>query len=240
MRRPLTGSLKLDDYRDIKTGVDFCMTAVEYFHARGGRIEIPHTHRWWEYGTCVQMLLEQHLTSNKKLSDVDVLNVGSGWDGLSPTIALQFNSNMTEYEPSAYYRQDRVRINQILLEDGKKQIHSLGYSLEDMPEQDYDAVFCVSVLEHVDPATEKQCWRNLARRVRKGGIFFADVDCVPDPNKKYVFDELRTHNFTIDDMKERVAIMEEEGLVPIGEPDWNWNGAQVHDFTFFRVGMERR
>lgn len=235
MKRPLVGTIHGEDWKDIETGVQIAQRATERLQERGVRIEIPTFMRWWEYGTAIQMVLD------RQTKPVDILDVGSGWGVVGPALSLCSEPfNITEYEPDQMYWADRENCNRVLVSLNRKPINYQHYSLMQMPEQQFDAVFCISVMEHVSPEQETQCWVELARRVRPGGILFMDVDCVPDPTKSYVCDEMRAHNFTIPEMQGRVALLKKQGLQTIGEPDWNYNGNLVHDsFTFFRIGMER-
>jgi SAM-dependent methyltransferase len=234
MKRPLTGTIHPDDYIDIQAGVQAVRGAVEFLWSRGVRIDIPHPHRFWEYGTAMQMVMDQH---QERLPDIEVLDVGSGWGAIGPALNLLFNTSVTECEPGLIERSDRVKCDEVLRSQGKKGIQTLGNNSDNLPPRLYDAVFCISVIEHMPPAQEARAWRNLIDRVKPGGLFFADVDCVPVAGKQYTFDNLRAQNFTIDMMKERVQWLRSYGMVPLGEPDFTYHGDQVHDFTFFRVGM---
>lgn len=245
--RPMVGTIHEDDWAGIDQGVKIAQMATRELHAAGVRIVIPHEMRWWEYGSAIQLVLRwmaREKESVAKIRPMDILDIGSGWGVVGPALLLQFDRliHMTEYEPDQMYWADRAMCNQYLERTGRAPINYHHFDLMAMPEQDYDAVFCISVLEHVpSPHPERECWAELAKRVRPGGVLFVDVDTVPvqKPKGGYVFDELRAHNFDIGELKDRVRILEDCGLVPIGQPDWNYNGSVVHDFTFFRIAMER-
>lgn len=234
MKRPLVGTLHPSDYVDIHDGVIAAQKATEYLRSQGARIEIPTEHRWWEYGTAIQMMLDHY---KERISDIDVLDVGSGWGAVGPALSLTYNTTVTEYEPGGGERHDRQRTIQILKNAGRKGINLHSFTLETMPAQDYDVVLCISVLEHTDPAKEKSFWLELGNRVRPNGLFYMTTDCVPEAGKAYTFDNLRTHNFVLDELKERVEMMIEHGFTPLGKPEYVYNGNYVHDFTFFRCGM---
>ena len=235
--RTLINSLHPDDYLDIREGVTIAKGAVAELQARGVRIDIPTEHRWWEYATVIQMMLMQY---RDRMSEVTILDVGSGRGAVCPALSLTFDTICTECEPAVGERNDRIRCNQVLRALGRKGISVQDNHTMNLPAVDYDMVSCVSVIEHIDPQIEILSWYNLAERVKPGGLFFADVDCVPDQSKKYVFDELRTHNFTCEEMKDRVEMLKEKGFEPIGEPDYTYRGNMVHDFTFFRVGLRKK
>src|SRR5665213_554471 len=101
----------MDDYNEIHDGVSAIKAATGYLKNQGVRIEIPDIHRYWEYGTAVQLLLNNY---KNKLKDVDILDVGSGWGALLPTVSLLYNSNCTEYEPWDVCRNDRIKCNEVI------------------------------------------------------------------------------------------------------------------------------
>lgn len=237
--RPMVGSIHDNDWKDIIDGVRFVQEATRELKANGVRIEIPTPMRWWEYGSAIQLVL--NMRRKRGMDWIDVVDIGTGWGAVGPALLMSLPMvRVSEYEPDQMYWQDRAICNQYLMRQYQKCLNYYHFDLMDMPPQDYDAVFCISVMEHVPPSVEKKCWLELAKRVRPGGVLFVDVDLVPVAGRPYVCDEMRTHNFVIEEMQERVKMLEDVGLKTIGEPDWDYNGSYVHDsFTFFRVAMER-
>jgi len=227
------------DYPEILAGVAAVKYAADYFKARGARIEIPHEHRYWEYATPVQMLLNEYAGTGLGLSKVRVLDVGAGWGAFGPTLALVYGTEVVESEPGKE-RFDRATINKILLAEGKSALNVFGFTTDELDLfREYDMVTCISVIEHMPPDVEHRCWKNLTDKIKPGGLLYVDMDCVEDASKKYTFDELRTHNFTIAELKERVELLKQLGMEPLSEPDYEWHGAHVYDFTFFRIGMRK-
>jgi SAM-dependent methyltransferase len=221
MTRTLVNALHPDDYSEIVEGVQAVQNAVQFLHHRGVRIEIPHTHRWWEYGTAVQLLLTHY---KEDLPQIEVLDVGAGWGAVGPTLSLFYGTKVTECEPDLQCRQSRTRCNDILREQGKPEIDVTSRDILCLPDHKYDAVFCISVIEHLAPATEAACWRELVSRLKPNGLLFITMDCVPDPRKQYAFDNLRCQNFTM-------------GMIPMGKPDYAYKGSFVFDYSFFRAGF---
>jgi len=234
MTRPLVGTIHPDDMLEIREGVEAAQRAVDYLHAEGARIEVPTPWRWWEYGTPIQMMLNQY---KEHITDIEVLDVGSGWSALGPTLALLYGTQVTEYEPNIDYCRDRIFVNMVLANKGQKvlQVHQVG--LENMPQDQFDVVSCISVLEHVNPQLERSFWTALAQRVRPNRMLYITTDCLPERGKPYTYDNLRTQNFVVDDLKERVEFLMSFGFIPLGKPDWKFNGCFVYDYTFFRCGM---
>lgn len=222
------------DYPEIKKSMSVVQHVSEHIQSKQGPIAIPVFERYWEYGSAV------HLAEDWTLEDeafATVLNVGSGWDGLSPTLATLGNYDITDCEPDATCRNDRTRVNTILVSENYKPIKVLANGLFNLPEDTFDLVFCISVLEHV--FDEQQAWYNLAQRVKVGGLLFVTVDVVDDATKPHAFDSARVTNYTLDILKHRVNIIKERGFETIGEPDYEWHGAHVYDYSFFRAGFKR-
>ncbi len=235
--RTLVNTLHPDDYYEIREGVSIAKDAVFKLQDKC-QIVVPHEHRYWEYGTGIQMLLDQY---KENVPLLDILDVGAGWSLFGPALNLRFNMNVSEYEPVEQYRVDRGYTNKVLQGFGKKGVYVHGFGLENMPDQQYDAVFCISVLEHVSKNIEKQCWKALAARVRKGGLMLVTCDVVDDPTKPHAFDEMRAMpSYTPADMKERVEMLKTEcNMIALGIPSYKWNGAHVFDYTFFRAAFMR-
>lgn len=223
----MVGALQIQHYESIEKGVALAQEATRFFVSRGCRIEIGHSHRWWEYGTAIELFMK-HPT-------MEVLCVGSGADALGPTLALNFDVHVIECEPDKQFREARQHLNEVLVERGRRPITLLDNSIHQLPEQQYPMVCCVSVIEHV--LYERQAWELLAKRVSPKGVLYITTDCVPESGRKYHFDNLRLTNYTIDTLRERVAAL--EGFSPIEPPDWRWHDAYVFDYTFFRVAMVR-
>lgn len=227
-----------DDYRDMHTEITLCMDATAFIKQCGGRLEIPCEARWWEYGTAIKLAMDLEAKLDRSLA---ILDVGSGWGAIGPTLSLYSKSQVIEYEPDqALYGNDRVKVNEILAAAGRQTINIHNFDVFNMPAQDYDVVFCVSVMEHIPLDRESSAWENLFHRVRPGGILFITTDCLPEKGKPYAFDEMRAWNPVPEDFKSRVDRMEDLGMKVIGTPDYTYNGNYVHDqYSFFRVGFTK-
>ena len=223
------------DYPLIAKSVDYVKEMTKMFQEKGCRIEIPIEHRYWEYGSAVELARSYRKEHSQQV--IRVLNVGSGWDALSPTLATLLTMNVTECEPDEQCRIDRGMVNSVLDSINGNPIRVLSNTLEDLPLAEYDLVFCISVLEHVD--NELPAWLSLAHRVADKGILFITVDCIPDPARKYEFDWMRKTNYTSTMLKERVQLIKTYGFKVIGEENYEYHGDFTHGYSFFRVGFER-
>jgi SAM-dependent methyltransferase len=229
--RTLINSLHPDDYNDMMEENEELQKVCQIFHSNNLNIEIPHHHRYWEYATVLHML------RNYVVFDTKVMDVGSGHGLMGPALSYLHEVNVTECEPTDYAH--RVQTNAYLTSQGKPEIRVIPCGTDNLPDEQFDMVSCISVIEHMHADVESRCWKNLIDRIKPGGLFFADVDCVENPNIPHIYDNLRVHNFTIPELKDRVDNLIALGMEPLGEPDYNWNGAQVFDFTFFRIGMRK-
>ena len=234
--RSFVKCLEVADYKEINEGVEVIELAVRNIGPKiGGRFAIPHPHRYWEYGSAVQALLS--LYQERIGNGMTVLDVGSGWSPLGPALAFVFKLHVTEVEPEFQSRSARAYCNAALRFFNKPEITVLDGGVEKLPDEKFDAVFCISVLEHVNPKNEVQGWKNLAERVKPGGLFFMTTDIVPDPKGHYTFDEQRAQNYTLDVMAKRVDMLTGMGFTPMGQPDYTFRKSEVYDYTFFRCGM---
>lgn len=230
----MLGTLKGIDYQHIQNGVRMIRDASVWLKRLGTRVDIQHENRHWEYGSAVEALMTVYGVD--KWKEVNVLDVGSGCSPLGPTLALQ-GVKVTECEPDHGSRVAREVLNSLLQTKQVQTINVLSNDVCDLPKEEYDAVFCVSVLEHVKK--EQQGWKELAKRVKKGGLLFITTDCVEHKDRSYQYDALREKNYTLSDLKQRVDGLKAMGFKTWDEEDWLWNGPQVYDYTFFRVGMVR-
>lgn len=234
MKRPIGNTVHLDDYQEIMEGVSAVKKAADFLRQRGVRTDLPHEHRLWEYGTGVQILLDHY---KEKLPEIDVIDVGSGYSAFGPALAFFYNTQVVECEPDPICRDARMTCNVVLKQLGKKEIITTADDAMHLPDRKFDAVMCISVIEHVAVHEEMQVWEELGKRVKDGGILYVTVDCVPRKDGRYAYDNLRTQNFTLDDLKPRVAKLEEMGFATLGKPNWMYNGDAVFDYTFFRIGL---
>lgn len=234
MRRPIGNTVHWDDYTEINEGVDAIKRATSFLQSRGITIEIPHQHRYWEYGTAVQILLRHF---QERLPDIEVLDVGAGWGAVGPTLSMFYNVQVTEAEPLEHCRASRKKCNQMLKTLNKKEIIITDHDLFKLPDKKYDVVLCVSVLEHVTKEHEPAAWAALADKVKPGGVLYITCDCMTEPEKPHQCDDQRATNYTLDDLKFRIGYLTNLGFTTMGQPDYNYNGNLVFDYSFFRVGL---
>ena len=228
--RPLIGTLHPDDYNDFTYQTAELRGVIALFHSNRVDVCIAHEHRFWEYST-VLMLWDMYCNR----ADATYMDVGSGHGLMGPAMSYLRDVAVVECEPVDY--EHRFHTNDILQSHGKKPLRIVPCTTDNLPDEQFDLVSCISVIEHMAPDVEQRCWQKLVDRIKPNGVFFADVDCVPDQTKSYIGDGLRVHNFTVAEMKDRVDHLLTLGMKTINESDYGWNGNQVHDYTFFRICM---
>lgn len=232
--RPIGNTICKLDYPEITDGVAAADRATAYLRHKGVRIEIPTEHRMWEYGTAIQIALQHY---QERMDRIEVLDVGAGWGVLGPALSFHYDTQVFECEPDPACRKDREKCNAVLKAHKRKGIVVSADDILHLPEMRFDVVCCVSVIEHLPPDVEKACWWELARRVKPGGLLYLTMDCVPLHGRSYQFDNLRQQNFTVDDIKPKVELLQSYGFSPLGKPEFCYNGAYVYDYTFYRLGM---
>ncbi len=224
----MVGTVQMSDYNAIDEGVKLVQKYAGLLQADGINIQIPHPHRWWEYGSGVQLLLNKF----RDVKGLDVLDMGAGWSPLGPTLAF-LDQKVTECEPDAGCRFGRDRINTLLKLGNHPEMRLLPNGIENIPDdRAYDAVFCVSVLEHLPVLEEALAWNRLGVFVKKGGILYITVDCVHDKNRSYVMDNMRATKYTVEDIKNRVSWLTSCGFRPMGVEDYKFHGPMVFDIPF--------
>src|SRR4051812_22715911 len=122
----------------------------------GVRCDIGHPHRFWEYGMGLNLLVEHSEKIKKSLSKMSVLDIGAGLSLFGPTLAQSFNTRVVEWEPEFSNYEHRAIANGFLAQYAKKTIEWHCGGIENIPEEEqFDAVFCISVVEHMPRHTEE-------------------------------------------------------------------------------------
>lgn len=226
-------TIREKDYVGLEKGVERLEDTMKVLNDMQVRCEIGHIHRFWEYGSAIA-LLEQFGLAGKR-----VLDVGAGWSPLGPTLVRFYGCDVTEAEVDINALRDRQTVNALLSKLGCKTLNLIHTGVQSLPREEYDAVFCISVLEHVDRTVETTAWRNLAERVKPGGLLFITVDCMDTDLRFHTFDNLRQTKYTMGKLSNRIEGIKYMGFQTIGEPDYAYHGDMVYDYSFFRAAFTR-
>lgn len=200
----------------------------------GGRAE--HEHRAWEYGIVLHALREHGC--------IRILDVGGGGSVFAPAAAwVGMDVHVVDPEDYSGWVAEQAR------KIGYKKIHYersdfMAYGQEPAHDPDggtflvtpeserYDAVTCVSVLEHVPD--DFAFYAKLASHVKVGGLLALTVDFWPDAARKSP-DHLRTYN------EDRLSALAQSvpGFETLGALDYSDHGAHVYSYTFASLMLRR-
>lgn len=182
----------------------------------GGRAE--HPRRAWEYGIVLHALREHGCKT--------VLDVGGGGSAFAPAAAW-VDMTVTELDPEDYRKWVREQARKIAKPISYEHCDFMAYE-----GPTFDAVTCISVLEHVPD--DEAFFRKLASHVRVGGLLGITVDFWPDAQRKSR-DHLRTYN------AERLLEFVDSvpGFVTLGSPEYSHLGKYVYDYTFASLVCRR-
>lgn len=187
-----------------------------------GRAE--HPHRAWEYGLVLHALREYQCKQ--------VLDVGGGGSVFDPAAAW-VGMNVRVVDPEDYSGWIAQQ-NRTLLAHDKQNL--IAYDKCDFmrfePGVQFDAVTCISVLEHVPD--DIAFYKKLASHVRVGGLLALTVDFWPDAAIKSP-DHLRTYN------EDRLSMLAQSvpGFETLGSLDYSHLGPYVYSYTFASLIMRR-
>ena len=143
------------------------------------------------------------------------------WLGIKP--------QRVEWQSKRFARYDAVA------EDLKARGFSIEFSPISLFEASgiYDAVFSISVMEHIPEPDQEAAWKKLASLVSPGGLLFVTVDYGPS-DRDWMHDDAR---FTKPDASfiEKVSTWLIECDIKTTPIDPTFHAANVFDYTFFRI-----
>ena len=211
-------SVEVGDYQQQKEG----MRALRYGMAdclgSGIPIFIPHPHREWEYSGALQACIE---TFNGV--PIEAIDIGCGNSPLGVALT-SIGATVTEIDPD-------VRL-EALRKPTPNRHFKVGDLLTHSTDKQYDAVFCMSVIEHIYTKDQPVAWKRLADLVKPGGLLFVTTDFGLDRTIPWIADTERVHKFDPERVREVAALLEDERFTL--DLDSTFHGPQVFDYTFFR------
>ena len=215
----ISKSLELSDYPDIAPGVGVVNYGIAEALGDNVSVYIPHPHRMWEYGSAVTAYLNLFGEA-----PTNVLDIGCGRSPLGPGLAAKTGATVTEIDPDTRLLEQRG--------SGSKRHFQVGDLLTLPTVPTYDAIFCISVIEHIPEADQYKAWETLATRLNPGGLLFVSTDFGPSADVPWQADTERVFKFD----PTRVAVVEawlkHWGLTL--QMDTTFHGPLVYDYTFFR------
>jgi 2-polyprenyl-3-methyl-5-hydroxy-6-metoxy-1,4-benzoquinol methylase len=184
-----------------------------------------HEHRTWEYGMALSALRENRTRT--------VLDVGGG---ASPFAVAAIWTGMEVLQLDPGHWQEAI------------QAQSLGLNMElpftnidfmDFPKKHkYDAVTCISVIEHIPPPQDEPFFLKLLSHIRPGGMLFLTTDF--HPSGKGVFDG-HERTFNAESMLRLIELGEEHGFSVWGDqPDYHHFMPVIFDkYSFAALALRK-
>lgn len=179
-----------------------------------------HEHRKWEYAIIYKALKENGVET--------VLDVGGGGSKLAPTLICG-GMDVLQVDPADntwLLHAQGAMIGATLAYD---QIHFESWESDEL----FDAVICVSVLEHVP--NDIFMFQKLLKHAKK--IVAITVDFSPS-GVAVIAGHFRTYNEEM--MVEFIEAAKEDGFIPLGGTyDYSHHGGYVYGYNFASLILER-
>ena len=184
-------------------------------------------HRHWEYGLCLNALLENRT--------VNILEVG-GAGSVFAACAAWAGMEVTVVDPSSVGAHSFAAQNMILqLGHAPIHFHQIDF-LQYQNQKKFDAVVCMSTLEHI--VDDESFFKKLLNSVKEGGIFFMTVGFHPS-GQRLVDTHLRTYHRSR--LEALIAIAKNHGFEVLGsDPDYSWRGESIDNYTLASLALKRK
>lgn len=209
----INSTLHLDDYKQLELEVAVINEMKRKFP---GQLRFEHEHRYWEYGVALKVIRDRECSN--------VLEVGGGCSPFHPSAEhLGFDVLGVDADPGVVAAAHTLALNVV-------------YSdiTDFISDQKYDAVVCLSVLEHI--VDDEVFFNSLLDRVADGGVLVTTFDFHPSGDM-IVAAHLRTYN---DESVHRlIGIALQRGFSLVEPVDYTFNGAYVNGCTFASLCVER-
>jgi hypothetical protein len=212
--------LELKDYDNLHAGTAAAYQSNAVCMGSGVPIYLPHSHRFWEYGSALEAIARHAGVIE------DVLDVGCGHSLLGPAVVLEHGGHLTELDPLEL--EERGRVLPEVLHGAYTQIQGeLPYVFD----KKFQVVLCISVLEHIPLEQQEDAWFSLVSAVDDGGLLIVTVDYSDEtysdaPERKVMFNR--------NDVTNRVAYLKGSGF-EVGEVSYDKCPPQVNDYNFYRI-----
>lgn len=187
-----------------------------------GPTAFGHSHRRWEYGTILNACLSNNTSR--------ILDVG-GFASIFASCAGSLGMDTTIIDPVSQ------GIEQTKMQKQALDISNIRYISQDFFTYDsaekYDAVCCISVLEHVPDDVE--FFKKLAEFVKKDGLLAITTDFYPTGEVRNP-GHIRTYN----EQRLKTLLNSIENFEVYGEEmDYRWINEDVFNYTFASMVLRK-
>lgn len=217
---------KLLDLRDLEL-LSFRSILAEMFGYLGEeKISYLHPSKLWEYPWAI-------INSGVK-TKMKVLDAGCG-DSIFPVYLAKHECQV--YAADKKVNKEIARIHKVKIDYHEGEIYNLPYQ-----ENFFDHIFCLSVLEHLEPIEVVRTIKELPRLLKPGGLLVITVDFFKDTKTRFTYKvdgEERVVDWHIFDEKR----LYEEIIDPCGlklyketdfkEEDWENRRKEMKEFHPF-------
>lgn len=229
--RPYNRSLHPDDYGFLKPYND----AIVMFQADMQRRGIPHRewhpHRFWEYSSMMQQLMELGIQQ-----DAEIIDTGAGASFFDPYLALLF--------PKLWVT-DNMKYGDITpMLNGQRLAYGVSLPLCDQPiesmpafdDNKFDVAMCISSIEHVDD--HDAAMSELVRVTKPGGYIFITSDYFRD--LAHYDQSVSKHLQVTPYRQEYIETFPDRWPVSfVGDKDFEYKGDFVHNYSFCNICLRR-
>ena len=176
----------------------------QFFPWSAGLYGVPRIYasRLWEFPYAV---LSAGLVPGMSCADV-----GCGRTPFTPYLAREARCEVTGFDPDVFEAGERHKafgVDGDFIRRTGLRILKCGMERLEVPDNSFDRVFCLSVIEHVEEATARRGIREMVRILKPGGLLVMTMDveifstfCEADP----------------------LSLVWESGLMPQGRLDLEW------------------
>lgn len=237
--RPHTRSLHPDDYEWLEPYV----TPLRTFQSDMAFQRVPHRewheHRFWEYASIMQQLMELGIQIGAEMIDV-----GAGASFFDPYLALLFPNlcctDSMKYgdvtgmvaAQRAYYGV-ALPLYDLMLEDMSPK-PEIGWG--DAKDK-FDVTMCISTIEHVDD--HDLAFHELIRITKPGGYIFITSDYFRDYEhfERSVSRHLQNTPYSEEFVLALPSVFDVDF---VGETDLGYRGDFVHNYSFCNICLRKR
>lgn len=242
----LSKVMQQSDYDELKSEYKEVQEVAELC---GGWPAVQHMHRMWEY-SLVLRVLRTWLKDYKDKNNIPLVaaDIGGGI-GFTTPLLLVNKFAVAMYEPwlngnesAKFWEQVNNYRDKTIPSHAVIEINYGLLSLRDRDRNHYDAVFCISTLEHI--RNYQSAWEDLLSMVKPGGLVFITTDYGEHELDNYAHSGLRAGRmFTANQYSKLIGIAKANNFEVLGDEyiyDWKEEYRMVNDYGFASLAVVRK